>query len=330
MGRRPLRAGRLKVIMNHVAYFFASGDAFHAGTLLALLAVGIGEFRFKQVDVSQPSVRNRLANLLPRWSVFCGLLLIILSAVPLPLWIAASFGPVIVFRVMALRGETQDRKSHVRRASRCLALSLVMAIVVDEWDVRSLNRNRPVPNDSIVVLGDSLSAGMGEPLAHLWPDRLSDRLNVIVTNLAQPGAMVKEAISQARFIPPNNSATVLIEIGGNDLLSGRPAHVFEAELEELLQQLRRADRRLVLLELPLPPFCQSYGRVQRDLARKYGAALIPRRRWAGVIFSDRATVDGLHFSVRGHQRMSEMVGTFLAEIHARPMASTTGIDSHVQ
>jgi hypothetical protein len=55
-----------------------------------------------------------------------------------------------------------------------------------------------------------------------------------------------------------------------------------------------------MVELPLPPFYNRYGMVQRALAKKYSVTLIPKRFMADVMSTPGATVDGLHFSNTGH------------------------------
>ena len=55
-----------------------------------------------------------------------------------------------------------------------------------------------------------------------------------------------------------------------------------------------------MVELPLPPFYNRYGMVQRALAKKYSVTLIPKRFMADVMSTPGATVDGLHFSNVGH------------------------------
>ena len=66
-----------------------------------------------------------------------------------------------------------------------------------------------------------------------------------------------------------------------------------------------------MIELPLPPFYNRYGMVQRALAKSYGVTLIPKRYLAKIISTPGATVDGLHLSNTGHalfaRSLSEML-----------------------
>ena len=62
-----------------------------------------------------------------------------------------------------------------------------------------------------------------------------------------------------------------------------------------------------MLELPLPPFYNSFGLIQRKLARKYGVKLVPKRVFLSVLAGGGATLDSIHLSQAGHQQMANVV-----------------------
>lgn len=66
-----------------------------------------------------------------------------------------------------------------------------------------------------------------------------------------------------------------------------------------------------MLELPLPPFRNSIGGIQRRLALKYHAILIPKHYFAEVECSKGATRDELHLSKIGAERMADMIWSFV-------------------
>jgi lysophospholipase L1-like esterase len=74
----------------------------------------------------------------------------------------------------------------------------------------------------------------------------------------------------------------------------------------------------MMLELPLPPFYNSFGTIQRKLTAEFDIPLVPKRMFAGVIFAPDATRDGLHLSDHGHSLMAKMVGDALG---LRPLAN---------
>jgi len=84
------------------------------------------------------------------------------------------------------------------------------------------------------------------------------------------------------------------------LLSGTSIPKFRENLEKLMALACGSHRIVAMVELPLPPFYNRYGMVQRALAKEHGVILIPKRFMADVMSTPGATVDGLHFSNSGH------------------------------
>jgi lysophospholipase L1-like esterase len=157
----------------------------------------------------------------------------------------------------------------------------------------------PFPkSDTLFVLGDSISIG-ADPPGKNWPQLLGDSAKLKARSFSAGGAKVEDALVGARRINQED-ALVIIEIGGNDLLSGTSIPKFREGLEKLMA-LACGQRRIVaMVELPLPPFYNRYGMVQRALAKEHGVTLIPKRFMADVMSTPGATVDGLHFSNTGH------------------------------
>jgi acyl-CoA thioesterase-1 len=62
-----------------------------------------------------------------------------------------------------------------------------------------------------------------------------------------------------------------------------------------------------MLELPLPPLSNEYGRIQRRLAARHHVRLVPKRVFMSVLASDGATLDGIHLSAAGHRRLADAV-----------------------
>lgn len=91
------------------------------------------------------------------------------------------------------------------------------------------------------------------------------------------------------------------------MLGSTKSSQFARDLDALLSAVAAPDRQLIMFELPLPPLRHEYGRIQRALAKKYDVALIPKRVLVSVIAPDNSTVDSIHLTAVGHQRMAERV-----------------------
>jgi acyl-CoA thioesterase-1 len=66
-----------------------------------------------------------------------------------------------------------------------------------------------------------------------------------------------------------------------------------------------------MFELPLPPLSNEFGRIQRSLAKKYNALLIPKRSFIEVLSADGATLDSIHLSPHGHAQMAALVWSLI-------------------
>ena len=158
-------------------------------------------------------------------------------------------------------------------------------------------------NQTIYVIGDSISAGIDDK-EKTWPDVLGDLSQLKVVNLARAGATVEIATYQTKRITVSNTL-VLVEIGGNDLLGSTDRRTFYRQLDQLLEELKGKDSRIVMFELPLLPFWNSYGSDQRMLAKKYGAVLIPKKYLVNAFAGKGNTIDGLHLSQKGHDELAK-------------------------
>ncbi|MPN34822.1 Arylesterase [bioreactor metagenome] len=158
------------------------------------------------------------------------------------------------------------------------------------------------------ILADSISSGIGFDGERVWSRLLEEEHPDRIRNRAVPGGKVSNSLpvlqKQFEFLPGD---ALLIELGGNDMLSGEPAAEFRKNLDELLATVAAAKIPAVMMELPLPPFRADYLRVQREAAKRYGIRLIPRRRFAAVLSGSESTVDGVHLSNFGHRKMAETV-----------------------
>jgi acyl-CoA thioesterase I len=187
----------------------------------------------------------------------------------------------------------------------------------------SVSPKIPLPTGGMLfVVGDSLSIG-ADPPGKNWPDLLGDLTGLKVRNLSFGGARVASALDSALRINQDDSL-VILEIGGNDLLGGTSIPAFREDLERMLAAVCRPHRRVVMIELPLPPFYNRYGMVQRSLANSHGVTLIPKRYLARIMSSPGATVDGLHLSNLGHSLLARSIFDMLVPQSLGPLTPTEG------
>jgi acyl-CoA thioesterase-1 len=275
--------------MNSIAFHIASGDAFFSGSLLWLLAI------------AGQSLDRSWAKRLRIVVAIVGTVLISLSSTAIPLFSLIGFlviGGVSIF--VCSPNTPQKRFAFIS----WFAISLF--IVGYELRFRFPESPQALAGNRLIVIGDSITAGMNEPEAEKWPSLLAAQHQLHVTVLARPGATVSRIMKAVQPFEHQPSLVVL-EIGGNDVLQDGSHAKFSHALQLLLEEVSKGGHRLVMVELPLPPFYNRFAATQRSLAARFNVTLIPKRDFLAVLAAAGSTSDSLHLSQRGHQRMAKMV-----------------------
>lgn len=278
-----------------IFYLLASGIFYLPALLLLGAVAALGD-------------RRRWQRVSAWGGLILGLLLVTLSAIPRPVALDVAGGMALLFwMVTRLPGRRIGRLRSYGRVA--LALVVVAGFVSElRWWPKP---HVALPQGMTVhVVGDSLSAGVGAPGDVPWPQMLAREHGLTVFNHAVAGATTRLASRQVAALR-DDSGLVLVLIGGNDLIGGRTADQFERDLDALLTQLKGAGHRVVMFELPLPPFQGAYGAVQRRLATRLDIPLVPRRTLGLVLAHPDSTVDGLHLSAAGHARLADAVWSVL-------------------
>lgn len=276
--------------MNPVTFHFASGLALFSGAallVLSLLVLGRATGRWL----------CRLRALL----AWMALALMLLSATPFPLWCYLVLGALFL-AWLVLSNTRAPRRWNTPALKTGITVSLItvaLGLVSLEAPHLVVPTLPPVRAGRLYVLGDSLSSGISN--APPWPDLYAAANGVRVTNLSRAGYDTADALG----LPPqvtDPDSIVLVELGGNDLLAYHSPAEFARNLDQLLAQLRPRTRAVVMMELPLIPTFNAYGRAQRQLARKHGVYLVPKRILVDVLAAP-GSLDGLHLGPAGAQRM---------------------------
>ncbi len=276
-------------------WFCASGKAFFAGIFL-LIGCILLVICFKKT----------LAFLSSILLAIFGAVLILLSSTPISsawwwLWI---LGFSLLYLTEFLANNIHGKTFWAVRISLILLCLLPGLLEGRYWfsPVISLNNT-----DTIYVIGDSVSSGIGGPNENTWPEILSGKLNLPVVNLAVAGATAESALKKQLPLINENSDIVILEIGGNDILNSTKPDVFEKSMRQIFSKLNVTAKNAVWLELPLLPWKTEYGRIQRNLAKEFKITLIPKQILSGVFQTPGATSDSIHLTEKGHQLLGQKI-----------------------
>jgi acyl-CoA thioesterase-1 len=288
--------------MNPEALFFSGGDSLYPGVALVILTVA-----------ATPLLQRRWLRTIRNIALWLGLAMAIMASPPVDWREEAIFAVIFLSWFFTWKTSRFSRGLRVLRFGLATALTaLLVTLSASELSHRRMPTILVAPADHLVVVGDSISAGIGRRTV-AWPTVLQQQTGARVQNLSLPGAGVVDAVTMSARVGPQDSL-VLIEIGGNDLLSGVPSAEFARNLDLLLSRLAAPGRTLVMFELPLLPNKTGYGIAQRQLAERYGVFLIPKHCFTDVLASADATSDGLHLSDAGAFRMAALAARVLCPV----------------
>jgi acyl-CoA thioesterase I len=140
---------------------------------------------------------------------------------------------------------------------------------------------------TIMILGDSLSAGYGIQPQQGWVYLLQNRLNQQypkqhkVVNASVSGETTSGAVARLpKLLQTHRPDIIVIELGGNDGLRGQPPKNIEKNLAQIVQQSKKNKVTVILLGMKIPPnlgtsYSQAFENTYKTVSKTYNVKLQP-------------------------------------------------------
>ena len=161
----------------------------------------------------------------------------------------------------------------------------------------------------IVVLGDSLTAGLGLPQDQAFPTQLEAALKargteVTIVNAGVSGDTAVAALKRLDWALPEDASAVIIELGGNDALQGIPPEGTKAALETIIEKVKARGLPILLAGQEAPrnmgkDYVAAFRGLYADLATRYGVIFYPFFLDAVALNDSLIQADGLHPNAKG-------------------------------
>lgn len=195
--------------------------------------------------------------------------------------------------------------------------------------------DRPV---RIVVLGDSLSAGFGLQPGEAFPAQL-DRLlkakghRVEILNAGVSGDTTAGGLARLDWAVPDGVDAVILELGANDALTGRPPATARANLDAIVTKLKTRGIEVLIAGMRAPrnlgnEYANDFDRIFPELAAKHGVALYPFFLTGVALDPALNLADGIHPNAKGigiiAERMVPATEDLLARVKAKRVAAPKG------
>ncbi|MCH7328363.1 arylesterase [Acinetobacter modestus] len=140
---------------------------------------------------------------------------------------------------------------------------------------------------TILILGDSLSAGYGIDAKQGWVNLLQQRLDQQypkqhkVVNASVSGETTSGALARLpKLLQTYQPEIVVIELGGNDGLRGQPPQMIQKNLAQLVQLSQKQKASVLLFGMKIPPnygtaYSSAFEKNYKVVSQQYKVKLLP-------------------------------------------------------
>ena len=206
-----------------------------------------------------------------------------------------------------------------------LMLGLMTASLTTACPGFAAETGKPI---KLVVLGDSLSAGLGLPANEAFPAKLQKALkdkglDVDMTNAGVSGDTSSGGRDRLDWSVAEGTEAVIVELGANDALRGIDPAITRSALSDIVTRLKARGIAVMLCGMLAPPnygsdYAAKFNAVYPDLAKQFGVTLYPFYLDGVAADAKLNQADGIHPTAAGVDVIvAKMLPT--AEAFLRPL-----------
>jgi acyl-CoA thioesterase I len=171
---------------------------------------------------------------------------------------------------------------------------------------------------SIVVLGDSISAGHGIEVSQGWvalvQKKLDDNhLDFIIHNASISGDTSSGGLARIdQELSQHKPSVLILELGGNDGLRGLSPALMKSNLAEIIRRAQHANAKVLLLGIKIPPnygkrYIDMFYNVYPQLAKEMNVPAIPFLLEDVALTAELMQSDGLHPNTQAQPIIAEKI-----------------------
>lgn len=197
-------------------------------------------------------------------------------------------------------------------------MSPVLLLVTVVALALSLSVRAAHANVSLMVLGDSLSAGYGLAEADSWVSEISrywqqqyPELRMI--NASISGETTGGGLSRLpSLLERHQPSMVFIELGGNDGLRGFNLNTMEANLREMITIIQAQNIAVALSEVEIPPnlgrrYTEMFRQVFHTVANDMDIPLVPFFMRDIALNPELMQADGIHPNLAAQPKIADIM-----------------------
>jgi len=199
----------------------------------------------------------------------------------------------------------------------CLLYSSTLAQPTTNKQQQTANNQQP--QKTILIFGNSLTAGYGLDPSLAFPALLQQKIDSLgwhfqVVGAGLSGETSAGGLRRIDWMLRRKIDVFILELGGNDGLRGISLEDTEKNLQSIIDKTRKAypKVKIILAGMQVPPnlgpeYTAQFQNIYPALAKKYSAALIPFLLEGVGGIPELNLPDRIHPNVAGHKIVAENV-----------------------
>lgn len=193
----------------------------------------------------------------------------------------------------------------------CQYFKILIVLIVGSLSIPSYSESSnntqliTANNNTILVLGDSLSAAFGIKEQDGWVALLQQKLqkngyNYTIVNASISGETTGGGLARFEKLYKSYEPNVLIlELGANDGLRGYPTHKAKKNLSKIIQLSLEKNIKVLLLGMEIPPnygarYTEAFRSIYPSLQKEHNISLVPFFLEDVALNKNLMQKDGIH------------------------------------
>ena len=178
---------------------------------------------------------------------------------------------------------------------------------------------------SLLILGDSISAGYGMSKEKQWSEVLKEKLNqekisLKIINASVSGETTGGGLVRSDKLLQNNMTSyLLIELGGNDALRGYPPQTVKNNLLEIINLGKTYGSKSIIMQIRIPPnygnrYRNEFESIYTEIAEETGSLYMPFMLNNIALEKNLMMADGIHPTEKAQPLIAEEIFNYLKDL----------------
>ena len=178
---------------------------------------------------------------------------------------------------------------------------------------------------SLLILGDSISAGYGMSKEKQWSEVLKEKLNqekisLKIINASVSGETTGGGLVRSDKLLQNNMPSyLLIELGGNDALRGYPPQTVKSNLLEIINLAKTYGSKSIIMQIRIPPnygnrYRNEFESIYTEIAEETGSLYMPFMLNNIALEKNLMMADGIHPTEKAQPLIAEEIFNYLKDL----------------